>query len=140
VTEARLRELFEVWRSRLGLEGWRVVLEVGGVSDPTSYMECTRSPFYERAAIHVQPWMVEQGEAPGEVMFRGPHLTDDFVESSLVHELLHLHLRDLRAVVREDLDGQLHPDAFHHVERAAERAEEQAVDRLAEALVRAFAP
>ena len=71
-------------------------------------------------------------------MIRGEDLTDDFIESSLVHELLHLHTRDMRAVVRDDLDGQVHRDVYAVLEASMGRAEEQCVDRLAEALVAAF--
>lgn len=138
MTEKQLRDLLPVWQRRLGLADWRIVLRVGGVEESTAYMEAQRSTSYERGVIYVQPWMVGDGDPPTEVMFHGDDLTDDFVESSLVHELLHFHTRDMRAVVREDLDGQVHRDVHTVLEAAMARAEEQCVDRLAEALVKAF--
>lgn len=139
MTEPQLWELLEVWKARLGLERWLVILEVGGADDDSCYMETHRSTTYERAVIRVQPWLLGKGEAPPRTMIRGAHLTDAFVESSLVHELLHLHTRDMRAIVRDDLDGQVHRDVYTVLEAGMARAEEQCVDRLAEALTRAFA-
>lgn len=138
MTEKRLHELCAVWQERLGLDGWRVVLKIGGVSDEDSYMETHRSTTYQRGVIYCQPWLLGKGAAPDSVMIRGDDLTDAFIESSLVHELLHLYTRDMRAVVRDDLDGQVHRDVYTVLEAAMARAEEQCVDRLAEALVRAF--
>lgn len=138
MTEKALRELLTVWTKRLGLDDWRILLHVGGCEEKSCYMETSRSVSYERGVIYCQPWLFGDGEAPEDVMIRGADLTDDFVESSLVHELLHLHTRDVRAIVREDLDGQVHRDVYTVLNAAMERAEEQCVDRLAEALVRAF--
>jgi len=45
--------------------------------------------------------------------------------------------RDVRAVVRDDILSQVHRDVYSQIEKAPERAEEQCVDRLAVALVRA---
>lgn len=138
MTEKGLRVLLEVWKKRLGLDGWRILLHVGGVEAEHAYMETSRSVSYERGVIYCQPWLFGDGEAPKDVMIRGDDLTDDFIESSLVHELLHLHTRDMRAVVREDLDGQVLRDVYTVLNAAMERAEEQCVDRISEALVRAF--
>lgn len=138
MTETGLRERLDVWKRRLGLEHWLILLEIGGAEDDTSYMEVERSTVYQRAVIHVQPWLLGEGDAPKEVMIRGDQLTDRFVESSLVHELLHCSTRNMRAVVRDDLEGQVHRDVHTVLNDAMSRAEEQCVDALAEALVRAW--
>lgn len=135
MTEAQLRDLLTEWAQRLGLDRWHLKLVIGGTDEATSYMETHRSGYYERGIIYVAPWLLGDGEVPDNVMEREPD--DRFIEASLVHELLHLHIRDLRAVVRDDLDGQVHRDVHVQIEKAAERAEEQCVDRLAVALVRA---
>lgn len=135
--EGVLRELFSVWRERLGLGHWRLELIVGGVDEEDAYMQTHRSQTYERAQIYVQPWLVGQGEPNRDLLF-AQNLEDDFIECSLVHELLHLHTRDMRAVVREDLAGAVLSDVYRQFENTMERAEEQCVGRLAEALVRAF--
>lgn len=140
MTEKQLRGLLATWQQRLGLGDWRIVLKVGTVEDESAYMETQRSVSYQRAVIHCQPWLLngDGNAAPESVMIRGNDLSEDFVESSLVHELLHLHTRDMRAVVRDDLDGQVHRDVYSVLEASMARAEEQCVDRLAEALVRSF--
>jgi hypothetical protein len=138
VNEPALRTLLTVWQRRLGLGEWRLLLKIGGVEDATAYMETHRSALYQRAVIYVQPWIVGLGEMPEGVLVRGGDVTADFIESSLVHELLHLHTRDMRAVVRDDLEERVSSDIYHLAEAAMRRAEEQCVDRLAEALVHAF--
>lgn len=139
LTERDLRSLLGLWQRRLSLDHWFLVLKVGGCEDASTYMEVHRSTVYQRAVVHCQPWMLGEGEAPEDVLIRGDDLTDSFVEESLVHELLHLHTRDMRAIVRDDLDGQVHRDVYTVLEAGMSRAEEQCVDRLASALVRAFA-
>lgn len=138
MTEKQLREKLEVWKKRLGLQEWWVVLEIGGVSDKTSYMEVQRSPHYRRGKISVSPWLLGLSGTPEDVMIQGDNLTDKFIEECLVHELLHLHTRTMAAVVRDDLENQLHRDVYYQVGQAHDRAEEQCVDELAIALVRAF--
>jgi hypothetical protein len=137
VTEERLRQLLEVWRGRLGLDHWRIELELGGLDDDTDLMEISRSKVYERARLYVAPWLLVGGPpVPAGVLLEP---SDDVVESSLVHELLHCLTRDLRAITRDDLEGLVHRDAHTALDLAAYRAEERLVDELAEALVRAFA-
>lgn len=139
VDEPRLHELLGVWSERLGLQNWRIALRVGGLDDESSSMEVARSTTYERAVIHVAPWLLGLAPVPEDALFGEDARRDEWVEASLVHELLHLYTRDIRAVVRDDLCGQLSRDAYALAEAAIARAEEQCVDRLAEALVRAFA-
>lgn len=138
LTEADLRVRFKLWLERLGLDRWIVTLEVGGAEDETAYMETVRSSSYERGRIHVAPWVLGIGEVPNDVLVT--NFDAEFVEAALVHELLHLHTRDMRAVVRDDLISQVHRDVYTQLEKAMERAEEQCVDRLALALVRAWPP
>lgn len=134
MTEAQLRSLFERWVPRLGLERWDLELRVEDCESDVAYMEVERSFTYERAVIRCQPWVLT-GQVPDELMTL--RLTPRRIESSLVHELLHLHTRDL-VKVANTVDGQLHRDAFRIYDDAVDRAEEQLVDRLAVALVTAF--
>lgn len=135
MTEPQLRRLVQTWARRLGLDRWDLEVEIGGLEDSDSYAECTRS-IYERATIRFAPWLVGRGEPPPGVMFPNP--TPEFIEICAVHELLHLWTRNLRAVIREDCDGLVHPDAYRQLDATACRAEEQLVDGLAHALVRAW--
>jgi hypothetical protein len=136
MTEAQVRRLIETWAKRLGLERWRIEVTVGTCESESAYMEVNRSTVYERATLTVASWVVGVGNRPEPVI--AVPLTEDFIEACVVHELLHLHTRDLRAVVRDDCDGLVHPDAYRQLDATAERIEEQTVDRLAEALVRAW--
>lgn len=129
--------LLPVWQRRLGLADWRIVMVLGGCEDETAYMEVQHSTDYERAVVHVNSWLVGQGQVPTDVLMRDA-LTDDFIESSLVHELLHLHTRNLRVIIRDDLFGIVARDVHDQLKSAMSRADEQTVDRLAEALTKAF--
>lgn len=137
MTFEHLLVLLDIWKIRLGLSDWRIILIKGGCEDEDAYMEVEHSIFYQRAVIHINPWFVGEGEVPKNILMRDL-LTDDFIESSLVHELLHLHTRNLRSIVRNDLFGVLNRDLLEQLNRAMERADEQTVDKLAEALTKAF--
>ena len=137
MTFEELNQFLFIWKARLGLSDWRIELILGGCSDETTYMEVEHSTFYERAVIHVNPWLLGQGPTPEYVLMKEA-LTDDFIEVSLVHELLHMHTRNIRVVVREDLFGVVSRELHEQLKNAMERADEQMVDRLAEALVKAF--
>lgn len=137
MTFEQLESLLDIWKVRLGLDNWRIVMMLGNVTDKTCYMEVDHSTYYERAVIHVNPWFVGIGPIPEEVLMREA-ITDDFIESSLVHELLHLHTRNLRIIVTEDLADVLSLDTYRQVSVFMKRADEQTVDRIAEALVKAF--
>lgn len=137
MTFEHLEKLLDIWKPRLGLNTWRIVMNLGGIADKSCYMEVEHSMYYERAVIHVNPWFVGIGPIPEDAIMHQA-ITDDFVESSLVHELLHLHTRNLRVIVRDDLEDILSLDTYRQVNISMRRADEQMVDRLAEALVRAF--
>lgn len=137
MTFEHLSVLLDTWKIRLGLSDWRINLIKGGCEDEYVYMDVEHSIFYQRAEIRVNPWLLGEGEVPKDVLMRDS-LTDDFIESSLVHELLHLHTRNLRSIVRNDLVGVLHRDLLEQLNHTMERADEQSVDKLAEALTKAF--
>lgn len=137
MTYQELGHLLVLWQQRLGLLGWRIEMTLGGCDDTTAYMEIEHSTFYERALIHVNPWLIGTGEIPQDVLMR-EYLTNDFIEVSLVHELLHLHTRNLRAIVYHDLDGVVSREVHEQLKNTTRRADEQTVDRLAEALTKAF--
>lgn len=137
MTFKQLSNLLSIWTPRLGLSDWRIVMILGECEDEDVYMEVEHSLYYERATIHVNPWLVGIGQIPKDVLMR-ESLTDDFIESSLVHELLHLLTRNTRAIVRNDLYGVLGRETHDMLKKGMERADEQMVDKLAEALTKAF--
>lgn len=132
-----LSKLLDVWKPRLGLSDWRLILMLGGCEDETAYMELEHSIYYQRAVIRVNPWFIGIGNVPKDVLMRDS-LTDDFIESSLVHELLHLYTRNLRDIVRSDLYGVLNRDLHEQIKNSMERVDEMMIDKLAEALTKAF--
>jgi hypothetical protein len=137
MTEGALQKLIDKWVPRLGLDQWLIELRVEDTEDKTSYMEVNRSTTYERAVLFVPPWLLNGGPTPESVL--EITITDPFIERSLVHELLHLQLRDMRNVTDEPLEGVLHRDVHRMVDDQMRRVEEQTVDRLAAALVRTWA-
>lgn len=135
MTETQLRKLFKLWKHRLGLDQWHIEVRIEPCEDPESYMEVERSIDYQRARIIVSPWMIGKGEIPKGVLLP---LTDEMVEESLVHELLHICTRDLVSIVRNDLNGMVHRDVHRVFDDAVSRADERCVDALAVSLCRAF--
>jgi hypothetical protein len=123
MTEQDLRELVARWVARLGLERWRVDL----VFDPERPAEvgcdanAWRSDHYERAEIFLHPaW--RQWEP-------------DFAEATIVHELLHLHLRDVEEAMLPAVAELAHPHAVKVLRDRIEHELEQAIDVLAHRLV-----
>lgn len=55
MTFADLNSLLDIWKSRLGLSEWRIILLLGGCEDKEVYMEVEHSMYYERAVINVNP-------------------------------------------------------------------------------------
>lgn len=133
MTEKRLRELFTLWQSRLGLDHWEIEVIMGDVGDDGAYMDCHRSVKYNRARIHVQPWVLSN-KPPNNVLIRD--FTPQVIETSAVHELLHCSTLHMTAMVQDDLDGQLHRDAFSMFDRGFDRQVELYVENLSQALVR----
>jgi hypothetical protein len=122
------------WQSRLGLDQWLIDVRFEEPEEETAAMECHRSSQYEQATLVIKPDLVDWEMPEG---WFGPPLDDFFLEKSIVHELLHCLTRDIR-YVEDTFDGQLHRDVQSVIEQAYKRAEEQLVDKLAVALVRAW--
>lgn len=136
MTTKQLEQLVEKWQHRLGLDLWDIHVVVAAWDDP-HYAELRRSVSYDRAILQVQPWVLEGGIPPREDMLQVA-MSAQFVETCVVHELLHAVLRDHLALVQDDLDGLLHRDVLATVEKAYHRINEQTVERLARALVLAW--
>lgn len=135
MNDDQLRKMLISWKQRLGLSSYRIRLEQGGVEDDDSYMEVHRATDYKRAVVHYQPWLVGIGKVPEGMLLR---VTDEMVEESLVHELLHIVFTPVVTPFRVDLDGYLHRDVHDLLVKMLGHAEERVVDDLATALVAAF--
>ncbi len=134
MTERELVKLLGVWKSRLGLDNWQIEMSIGGCESDCSYAETHRSTTYENAHIYFQPWMLGKADVPADLIIK--QVSDYDIEKTLVHELLHLHTRDMHGVTVDDTDGLLHRDVHEQLRNSFRRAEEQMVDRLAVALVK----
>jgi len=134
MTREEIIALTSEWQARLGLDQWMIDVRFEEPEEETAAMECHRSSQYEQATLVVKPDLVDW--AKPEEWF-GPELDDFFLEKSIVHELLHCHTRDIRRV-EDTFEEKLHKDVYEVVEASYVRAEEQLVDRLAVALVRAW--
>lgn len=119
--EARLRE----WVTRLGLDHWAITLDWDTPSDDGTYAQCWRSNDYDKATVYVCPGWREM-ERPA-------------LEATIVHELLHLAVRDMSRAHDFLLEAVEDNPAAHNIAVAAwKRSEEGCVDRMANALAAAF--
>lgn len=121
MTRAVIERLVRRWVPRLGLERWRIEFCWDEPCDPEKERaKVVRSCFYDRATLYFASdfgsWSLESAE------------------QTVVHELLHLCLRDVDEVL-SDLDGQLQRDAAEMVDRRYRQAMESFVDRLSCRLV-----
>jgi hypothetical protein len=127
--ERRLR----VWQSRLKLDHWQIRLNLDEpVQTEGSTAEIGKTWDYDRAEIRLargwRSWNV--GQPIDE--------TGETVDGALVHELLHIHLRELHWTHHKLMDGHLHRDAAALSDDAYNHAEEGLIDRLSRVLVEAW--
>jgi hypothetical protein len=142
VTEQEIRGLFTAWQARLGLAEWIIRVDFEAFDPPTSTMQIHRSHNYNRATIKVNEWVTSgippetwegqtwDGHAKGEV-------TDLDVEEAVVHELLHAAIGPLWIGLNL-LRGESHRDAHDVAVNTYDRTEENIIDQLAVALVKAW--
>lgn len=137
MTEQRIRDLFATWQERLGLAEWIIRIDFEAFDPPTSIMQIHRSSNYNRATIKVNEWVTSgvppetwSGYARGEV-------TDLDVEEAVVHELLHAAIGPLWIGLNL-LRGESHRDAHDVAVNTYDRTEENIIDQLAVALVKAW--
>lgn len=132
MTAKQLESLVRLWQERLGLGGWRLVVEV---ETPDGGNAATASPtrYSDEARLRFAPWLLGKAERPAEVL----PAHDDEVEVVVVHELLHLALRDLDRG-HEIIEGHLHRDVEAVFLAGQNAALERSIERLSLALVRSW--
>lgn len=131
MSERELARRARLWARRLGIGHYRIELVIGATEDSDHIAEAKRTTPYEEATLIFQPWTVGQGAPPEGAKA----LTDELLEQTLVHELLHVAVKPMFATLAL-LEDHLHPAAAALFAKAFEDAEERVVDRLAWALVR----
>jgi transcriptional regulator of heat shock response len=119
VTRKQLAARVELWRRRLTPE-WRIAVSTDEPDDGTA-AQIQASGDYHFAQIQVARKVLAD------------HLAE--VDVTIVHELLHLTLREMRRVV-DLVDGQVHPDVHEVLAAAHGSAEEAVVERLARVIAR----
>lgn len=130
--------LVNLWKRRLGLDNWRIVVLFEECEDKSAYMEVFRLSDYQRAKIIVPPWMISEGPIPDEVTIKPDEISEHFLQESLVHEMLHIVVTPMRVIMHEDLDTFLHRDVWTQIDNSFRHAEERVVDNLAVSLVRSY--
>lgn len=135
-------EVLTAWQHRLGLNGWTIAVtwpdknpEVNG---HPCHMKILSSTFYMRATLEVGLTSLDVESMPDciekDVIANGIMTHDHYVEVSLVHELLHLALRDIMRTA-ELVDQEIHPNVRTLLEDTRQRSEEATVEAIAQALV-----
>jgi hypothetical protein len=119
MTKQKIEATVREWQTRLGLDGWKIAVQY---ADMPGEEWAKIEPFssYDHASLTVSVGY--------------PNWTPAVANVTIVHELLHLLVRDIDAVV-EDARSQLHPQASAQVEKRYEHEVEGFVDRLAARIV-----
>ena len=119
MTRKQIEATVSEWQTRLGLDGWKIAVQY---ADMPGEEWAKIEPFsaYDHATLTVSVGYMNWTPAVANV--------------TIVHELLHLLVRDIDAVV-EDARSQLHPQASVQVEKRYEHEVEGFVDRLAARIV-----
>lgn len=120
MTLAELEARVEKWRALLAPE-WRITITTDGPDDREHRACITADDDYLHAALYVAP--ATRDEALGEL------------DVTIVHELLHLHFRELRRTI-DLIDGHVHRDAATVLEDRFLSVEELTVERLARVIAR----
>lgn len=135
---AELRRLTALWQRRLGLGHFAIGVRIGDPEEGCTAAVLQPRPEYEEAVITFAPWLVGRGD-PGDGLIVPLEEWDARrVEVTVVHELLHVCVKPMTRTL-DLVDGHLHRDSEAILRAALEAAEERVVDRLARALVAAFA-
>jgi hypothetical protein len=104
VTEREIEQLLRRWQRRMGLDRWRITLDLarpaarfGDGDDDYQWAELDRSNNYETATIRLHPNWRSWSEAEAQ--------------EHLVHELVHVWMRDLEEAIKV-FEGRVLYDVF----------------------------
>lgn len=125
MSKRELERIVRLWQTRLGLDAWDIRVDWDKPAREGCDATTWRSTDYDRAILYFDtPTWPTWAEKRGL----------DFVHRIVVHELLHLLVRDLDELV-DSLNGQLHRDVFAVTENRYDHEIEGLVDRLSYRLV-----
>jgi len=122
VTKAKIEQIVRVWQSRLKLDHWRITVDWQRPSPPGSYAEVIlEGDTYDVATVRLD--------------LRGyPKWDQRMANETIVHELVHLHERDLRFAITSAEDMVAKPAWALYWDRVTHERE-GLVDRVATVLV-----
>lgn len=120
MTNKQVEQLVADWQVRLGLERWKITFAWDRPTSSATNAIIHRDAMYDAAILRLsKTWAT---------------WTPDKLAAVLVHELLHLHFRDIDQSI-EAVKSTLHPDAWTMVNSRYEHEVEGLIDRLAHRLV-----
>lgn len=121
LTHDQFEAMVETWASRLRLNHWQIALDWDVVLDPNdAWAEVKPSKHFDDATIRLASNCATW--------------TQDFANRTIVHELLHLHFRDLEQAM-ESLADHMAPATFDIWKDRAVHENEGMIDRMAALLV-----
>lgn len=143
VTHTQIIDMLAIWQSRLGLSDWTIAVtwpeDNPEIDGHACHMKVQSSHFYKRATLSIGPTSMNFDNMldciERDVIASGIYTHLEYVEFSIVHELLHLALRDIMCTM-ELVNQELHPTVRRVVTEATQRAEEATVEMMAQTLVR----
>jgi hypothetical protein len=143
MTQDQIKAVFAKWQCRLKLTDWQIAIQFVNDGHPDinghkCHMKVHRSALYKRASIEIGVGSLDYMRLPDciekDLIIAGNLDPDTYVEISIVHELLHLPLRDLINTI-DLVEEELHPGVRNILQEARQNTEEALVEHLAEALV-----
>jgi hypothetical protein len=138
LTDRQVAKRVDFWRKELellGLSHWQLQLDIEDDlrthhGDERANASVHTEDFYDAALIKIDSDVIPEDTPPA------PHLLEH-LDYCIVHELLHVAMRDFDAAI-ESIKDHLAPAAASQWEDRLEHEEEGFVDRTARAIVRMY--
>ncbi len=126
MTPAQLKKRVAVWQQRMNLQHWRLTVDITDEprGKPSAAAGVTYSAFYDKADLEFQTELIA-------------HESVHEIDCTIVHELVHIQLRDLDQTLWS-ITAHLAAPAEDVYEKAIERATEGFVDRIARVIVAGY--
>jgi hypothetical protein len=118
VTRTQIREYVNEWQHLLQLDRWHITLKWEALEDIVA--EIVTDDMYDYATIKFDDAVLATKGA-------------EYIEKTVIHELLHLHDRD-RKMMFEEISSSLAPDTWRLFERVIYQQTEAQLDRIASIL------
>lgn len=130
----RIEECARTWQTRLGLTHWRVVVKRGGEIEG-SILEVHRHENAYRAIIYARDWLLDEEWDKSDSL---EDLTDQYIESAVVHELFHLCFHRLGSAFKKAMEDHVSSALWGTLAPMYSDIEEYEVDQVARHLVDAW--